>query len=97
MTELLKTPARPCAGLLAGGLALLLLAPWPAFVGFLQRTASSGYYSGQGGTGLMWLGAALSVTGIALLALGTYRLGQHLDRLGGVRYRENGQVAAPPL
>lgn len=97
MSDSLQTHARPCAGLLAAGIGLLLLGPWPAVAGYLQYVSSASMYGSRDGVPLVWVGCLLSLAGTAALSIGVYRLGQHVDRLGGVRYRPDGKVDAPPL
>lgn len=88
---MVATEPKPSAPWVATGLVLMLLAPMMVVVGALQSLAwEPGMYDqSDPGLPLMAVGGVLSTVGAVLLTVGAFRIAQHLDRLGGVRYRHS--------
>lgn len=97
MSTYRQTTPRPAAPWIGSGLALGLLAPLAFVLGGATTTAWDVSVLGlpQLGHPLVVVGSLLAVTGNVLLAVGAYRLAQHVDRLGGVRYLD--ATAPEPL
>lgn len=90
------TTPRPAAPWVGTGLVLTLLAPLALAVGAVRSMtwSASVYATSDPGAPFTIVGAVLAIVGTVVLAVGVFRLAEHVDRLGGVRYRDGGRPLA---